>query len=241
MPKLDKKVELSIRRGYSKDIQRFGALQRWVGNALAEMCIHDERIYSSKVRLKSIESLLEKIASDPEKRKAVKSYRSAVAKIDDFIGARVIAYLSSSMEDLHHQLTEFPRFRINQVTIHDQQHNPVYKNLTEELRKQNSKKTGIFSTGGKLEIKLNDNGYTGFHYVVAACPVDPFYKNEPGVFPKFELQLRTLIQEAWSEVNHGVIYKGRSKELIKRQKSASLKTLAGILLACDSALSDAAK
>ena len=241
MSKIEKSVELSIRRGYSKDLNRLTALSRWILSTLHEMAAHDDRIYACKVRLKTIESFLEKISADPEKVRIIRSYTGATRAIDDLVGARIISYLSSSLEGLHQEITSFHRMRLLKVTVHDQEDHPAYEAFIKSLESDCAQRSGIFAKSDvSLEVRLNSSGYTGFHYVFEPKPVDPFYKKEPVLYKKFELQLRTIIQEAWSEVNHGVIYKGRSRYQIKRQKSASLRTLAGVLRACDSAMSDIA-
>jgi len=50
-----------------------------------------------------------------------------------------------------------------------------------------------------------------------------------------------LLQEAWGQIQHAVIYKGRMPEFIKQERSDAFSGLAGFLSQCDVELARLAK
>ena len=212
-------------------------------NTLEEMEAQNDKIYSVKGRVKAIEGVLRKVSKKLHDGKSISSYSDACKYVDDIVGARVLAYLSDSMEDLHKAMTSFDRFELLTVTIHDQRYDRFYYQFAERLQSEEKASTGIFSSRInrkiKLEIRLNEGGYAGFHYVFRPRPVDPVWISNPGsMYPKFEIQVRTILQEAWSEVSHNLVYKPTDPE--NENRSLALNLLSSILRACDTAMSNVA-
>jgi ppGpp synthetase/RelA/SpoT-type nucleotidyltranferase len=236
-------LELEVRRTHSSKLDEMKALRLWLDDTFGQIALHDDRIYRYKVRIKTIESVLLKIdgkVADEKARMSLGELDPAKAEwsnantfddfedlIDDWVGCRVITYVISDLQRLHLQIRAHPRLMPMLLTVHDSIDWPVFVGANKIRPK----------TGCEAESRLNHNGYVGVHYVIAPKAIDPCWNTRPEIFRKFELQIRSLIQETWGQVQHGAIYKGRIPEALKREKSDSLASLSQILTACDQALS----
>lgn len=236
-------LELEIRREFSSKLKNFIALKKWIEDAIGQLVIHDPGLYSFKTRVKDISSVLTKVAGKIEDEKDridsqtlepshvkwmnAKSYGEIESLIDDWVGSRIITYLHDSLVDLHAQITSHKRLKIVRITVHDSADKPRFQNL--KLKK------------GRDERRINHNGYVGIHYIIDPQTVDPCWNQEPRIFQKFELQVRTLLQETWGQIQHAVIYKGRMPEYLKQERSDAFAGLAGFLAECDIELARLAK
>ena len=236
-------LELEIRQEFSRRLRNFIGQKKWIEDAIGGIVQQDPNLYSYKVRVKEISSVLTKIngkISDERRRISggelttseakwvnAKKFLAFEALIDDWVGCRIVSYLHDSIAPLHQEIVTHERFHIVRVTIHDSIEN---SRLSEMVLKE-----------GRDERRLNQNGYVGIHYIIEPRPVDPCWSKEPKLFHKFELQVRTLLQEAWGQIQHAVIYKGRMPEYIKQERSDAFSGLAGFLSQCDVELARLAK
>ncbi|AWT34887.1 GTP pyrophosphokinase [Deinococcus arenae] len=72
-------------------------------------------------------------------------------------------------------------------------------------------------------------GYMGVHYVVQVTPDSPDLAAFAGL--KFEVQIRSILQHAWAEIEHDLGYKNR--EAIPREVQRRFYRLAGLLEMAD--------
>lgn len=228
-------LELQIRREFSERLKNFMAQKKWINDAIGSIVEHDQNLYTFHVRVKEISSVLKKIqgkisnekdrilTGDLSDRDAkwmnANSYADFERLIDDWVGCRIVAYLHDSIIPLHNEIMSHHRFDVHRVTIHDSAESPRFSDI--KIRKN------------KDEIRKNHTGYVGIHYIIRPKTVDPCWNKEPMIFNKFELQIRTLLQEAWGQIQHAVIYKGRMPDYIKQERSDSFGGLAGFLTQCD--------
>ena len=70
-------------------------------------------------------------------------------------------------------------------------------------------------------------GYLGVHYVVRLASRE--YSG--GVSPRFEVQIRSILQHAWAEIEHDLGYK--SRESVPREVQRRFYRLAGLLEVAD--------
>ncbi len=240
---ISNKLELEIRQEFSRRLRNFIGQKKWIEDAIGGIVQHDPNLYNYFVRVKEISSVLTKIngkISDEKRRIATeeldlsqarwtnaKSFSSFEALIDDWVGCRVISYLHDTIVSLHQEIISHDRFNIIRVTIHDSYENPRFSDM--DIQEDRD------------ERRLNHNGYVGIHYIIEPRPVDPCWSRDPKLFHKFELQVRTLLQEAWGQIQHAVIYKGRMPEYIKQERSDAFSGLAGFLSQCDAELARLAK
>lgn len=200
---MDNDLELAIRRTYSEIYPQLDGLELWVRNTLSELCLHGEHLYNYKIRIKEINSLIAKVESLIGKGELFRTAADVISKINDFVGSRVILYYPSKLYTLHTTVTSFQRIEIKKVTIHFQEGfvSPAIQEIIDDVK----------ASQVPLEIAENKTGYTGVHYVCKPHPIDEYYLGKEVLFDKFELQARTILQEAWSEVQHAVIYKGEKR------------------------------
>jgi ppGpp synthetase/RelA/SpoT-type nucleotidyltranferase len=264
---IDPTAELIVRREFSRRLERYKVLKKWIDDAVGQMVRHDPLLYRHSVRIKEVESVLGKIEKkkteaimymaseeahdvDADKENEAKSkarlWQDASVSnpedfeekleplIDDWVGCRIISYLQNRIFSLHEEIMGHRRFVVTRVTVHE----PNGSNLfSGKLSRQ---------PGCEYEHILNDKGYAGVHYIIKPRPadsspvayLDPCFQGshgeEPRIFSKFELQVRTLIQEAWSQVQHDVVYKGKEREREKIRTAISrFESLSNHLAACD--------
>lgn len=203
--------------------------------------------------------------SPSENWNEISEYKDLTSHIDDIIGGRLITFFVNDIPDLLVYLANFKRFCVKEVTIHDMANTPVlYENTLRKLDISDEERSRVRDqlyqahrvkfevprkefhpdcTAEKIpyEVRLNTNGYVGVHFIIAPLPYDDYYNDEPLLFDKFELQVRSLIHEAWSEIQHKIIYKGeRLPDDVKVARASQFKTLASILSSCEDGLYDAA-
>ncbi|MBV5330193.1 MAG: RelA/SpoT domain-containing protein [Chlorobium sp.] len=240
---IENSLELEIRREFSQKLQNFIAQKKWIEDAFGQLVMHDPGLYSYKTRVKEISSVLKKIdgkiedekkrisdnklSKDEAKWLNARSYNDFQDLIDDWVGCRVITYLHDTLIDLHNAIISHHRLNIVKITVHDSIENPKFKDLLIDTTRD--------------EKRENHNGYVGIHYIISPITVDPCWSNEPKIFEKFELQIRTLLQETWGQIQHAVIYKGRMPDFIKQERSDAFAGLAGFLSQCDNELARLAK
>ncbi len=242
-----------------------GAFQQMVANR-SDMYSFNSRVKQVEDLLRKLDEKIESnMLTDDLDWTEVDSYDDLKLNIDDIVGGRLITFFVKDIPDLMIYLTGFKHFCVREITIHDMLNKPVlYQdtikklNITDEVRSniltslpkkqriQFDVPTKEFQPGCIVEqipyeIRLNTNGYVGVHLIIQPLPDDDYWKNEPGLYDKFELQIRSLIHEAWSEIQHKVIYKGeRMPEDVKLARASQFATLSSILSSCEDGLYDAA-
>lgn len=230
-------LELELRREFSTKLSNFKAQKKWIDDAIGSMVQHDKNLYTYRVRIKEISSVLTKIDGKVSDERArieegkldirearwvnAKTYADFEELIDDWVGCRIISYLHDAIIPLHREIMSHARFNVRRVTVHDSAENPRFSDCD------------LIADPARDEKRLNHNGYVGIHYVIEPKTVDPCWEKEPKIYRKFELQIRTLLQEAWGQIQHAVIYKGRMPEFIKKERSDAFSGLAGFLSQCD--------
>ncbi|MFK8019965.1 MAG: hypothetical protein AB8B86_09380 [Pseudomonadales bacterium] len=227
-------TELAVRRWYSEHHSGMKALELWLSNGLSELTQHDQNIYSFKTRTKSISSLLIKIRSKLEASQNELRAKEVIEQIDDLVGARVLVYHPSKVLKLHELFTsDTLRTHILDMTIHSHEYDPNFAYL-QKLS---------YESSFPCKLLLNNTGYSSFHYVLQPIFHDDYYskvyQDSAGIkpFPRYELQVRTIIQETWSEVQHKLIYKGSGiKPIYTRSLSSQFANLARMLNLCDKLL-----
>lgn len=167
-----------------------------------------------KSRVKSITSINDKI----ESKKQINSEYS-LDKITDLVGFRFICHFQNDVakiaslilelldeKDIFIGLFEDPRLYI--TTSHNQD---VLKSILQKLFKDK---------GIPLDCKAKDSRYTSVHLV---CNVKDF------IIP-IEIQIRTVFEDAWSEIEHAINYK--SNGVIPQVSERHLKVLNTLTQAC---------
>lgn len=159
-------------------------------------------VHSIKTRIKDTEHLREKI-----KRKwgdGPLTPENIFSRITDIAGVRVIHLHSKQFEKIHHGIQS--RIDEGYWSLHEP---PVAYSWDPEA-------TAYFQSLG-LNAITRESYYTSIHYVV---------KPQPGAFLTCEIQVRTLFEEAWGEIDHSLNYPKPTDSLACREQLRVLAKLA---------------
>lgn len=154
-----------------------------------------------EVRVKTVESFGDKAATPSELDPNQPKYSDPLAQITDLTGARIITFFPSTVEEV------------------DQ----VIEAQFEVLEKTDK---------ADLLLKTERLGYHSVHYLVTLKQNRarlPEYERCANL--KAEIQVRTILQHAWAEIEHDIQYK--SVETIPMPIKRRLMALAGLLEIAD--------
>jgi len=142
-------------------------------------------------RIKQPDKVIEKIFRKPEIFPEKLSSES-IKKMHDTIGLRIIVYFSSQLSLIDRELRNSKFFEINES-------NPPKAYFEPEK---------LIRLGlSHIENKQKESGYTSIHYRVRLK--DSIVRSEDR--PVFEIQVRTLAQELWCELEHVLSYKPETR------------------------------
>lgn len=145
----------------------------------------------SSARVKSIDSAYNKAKKMVEKDgKYILKYTDPQNQIMDFAGVRIVVYLASEV-----------------------------KNIIEAIEQLFAGGIRYDDSGNKIDLLGEDKvGYLSVHYVVTIDTDEIQYARLKG--KKCEIQVRTVLQDAWAQVFHDRLYKAsmdNTEEYIKRK------------------------
>ena len=168
---------LEIRDDYTRRSEGFLPIAYYFRDVLQQLAA----VHSLKVRIKEPDHLLEKIVrkriGDPKRKITLGNYRSEVT---DLIGVRALHLFKEDWLQIHAAVRELWRLKEKPVAN-------IRRGDAEELFRH---------TGCK--IKEHPAGYRSVHYVV---------RYQPARVPDYvEIQVRTVFEEAWSEIDHRIRY-----------------------------------
>jgi len=156
--------------------------------ALEELCLNDNssssKIYLTKYRIKKQESVYLKT-----KRKD-----KSLDDINDYGGLRLLCLFEEDIFDVHNdfvKILQTNHYKLKTFSAYNWNSKSTNK-LREEINKYYDKEDYEFET-----IKRT-SGYKSVHYVVKASGYNAEW---------IEVQLRTLVQDVWGELEHSISYK----------------------------------
>ncbi|SEO43901.1 RelA/SpoT domain-containing protein [Pseudomonas sp. Snoq117.2] len=150
-------------------------------------------VHSVRWRVKDPEHLLEKIIrkkADPESaaRYAELDEYNYYKLITDLVGVRALHLFKQDCLHIHDQI-------INRWIFHEDPISYIREGDLNELTEQLGAK--------QIDSKVHPAGYRSIHYVL---------KSQPGLREILvEVQVRTVFEEAWAEIDHNVRYPNFSK------------------------------
>ena len=169
-------------------------------------------VHSHKFRIKDPEHLRDKLH-----RKARKAFEAKVPfditpsnlaqKINDLAGFRIIHLHTRQFELINKKLLEI--FEFNNYPLIER---PRAKTWDDETRE--------YFTSLGVDVEGNDRMYTSVHYVVGSSSKAQV---------TCEIQVRTLSEEIWGEVDHKVNYPHPSEDVSCREQ---IKVLARVTSSC---------
>lgn len=173
----------------SAHLRRWKRPQTWAPykKALRGTTIH-KPIVRTATRIKRLESVEDKIRRHPDlsifkEGMAPSSFRN----MHDTLGARIVTFFLSDLALMHDFIEEQEEIEIVQ---------PAKAVLPQAVADE----IGLSSD---VEVETPASGYASIHYRVRLTTQAPGAAENP----VFEIQVRTLIEDAWAEVEHLVGYK----------------------------------
>lgn len=171
------KTLMSIKTDYEK---RYSSLEK-NGKYFAESLREFAKVHSVKMRIKNPDHLVAKIVrikKDCPKPKITKD--NYFDYITDSIGVRVLHLFKEDWQEIHPLI----------LNKWDMKERPrAYYRKGDNIR--------LFKDKG-CDISLHDFGYRSVHYLIKSKPDKKFIT--------VEVQVRTIFEEAWSEIDHIVRY-----------------------------------
>lgn len=159
-----------------------------------------------RYRVKDKEHLIEKIIrkriNDKSRVITLKNYEK---EITDLVGFRVTHIFKDDWEIINKQITK--RWQTKEITA-------FYREGDEEYY------SGIGLDLGKMTKKEHPRGYRSVHYILESK--NRSYKKN------IEIQVRTIFEEAWSEMDHEVIYPYHINNEVLNNYSKILNRVAGM-------------
>jgi putative GTP pyrophosphokinase len=165
-----------------------------------------------RTRIKRPEAVVDKILRKRDGFPGGLSIAS-VRSMPDTMGARIIVYFLSQFETIDREIRNHPLLEISTT-------DPPVAYLSEDLLRR--------CHLSHLEQRRDkESGYASIHYIIRLK--DSAVEN--GVRPWFELQLRTLSEDVWGEIEHLLGYKPdkRTSLSVRRQ----FRILSSVLTAVD--------
>lgn len=182
------------------------------------------KIHSIRSRVKNPEHLLAKIV-----RKKQENY-SKYKKLDkdnyekfitDLIGFRCLVLFKADWQNFHHYiLSKFdnkPEYYIKDPILDfDKDENHFYIAEKPKVHIRNGDARDIYEDVLPPDSILDGKVYRSVHYIIK-------YK---GIY--LEIQVRTLFEEGWGEVDHAVVYPFYQKDKILKEYTELLNRLSGL-------------
>lgn len=181
----------AILQVYEEQIESFELFQKHVRNFFESRsmakCVH-----SIRHRLKDVDHLLEKIdrkneedaALPPEKRKGPITAENVFQRVTDIAGIRVLHLHISQFEKIHQLLKS--KIEDGEFTLFEE---PKAYTWDPE--------SAQYFTGLGVQREIKDSYYTSIHYVL---------RPNSRSLATCEVQVRTLLEEVWGEVDHTMNY-----------------------------------
>jgi|SRR5208282_209521 len=164
--------------------------------ALNESTALSQHIHSIKFRTKSYSSLRDKLYRKLEKCKAKKKVSNVTPanllyKINDLAGIRILHLHTRQFTTINKELLAI--FMEQKYKVKE---GPFARTWDDESR--------AFFTKQGVEIEDSETLYTSVHYVIESASRTKV---------TCEIQVRTLMEEVWGEVDHSINYPHKSKSL----------------------------
>ena len=172
---------------------------------IAGMLQRAQKVHSIKVRLKEPEHLIEKIIRKKQEDKMLKvdvdNYRSVIT---DLVGARALHLFKEDWLSIHKHILGIWK---------------VKGEIIANIREGDSKGLIKLYKKNKCKVKEHQFGYRSVHYIIAL----QLSKNEILA----EIQVRTIFEEGWSEIDHLIRYPYIRDDLLLEQSLVMFNRLAG--------------
>lgn len=200
-----------FKRWYTQKQNTYDQLAKYI-LARIESYLKQQQFYNiaySSSRAKSIESAVNKAQKKVKKdNKYVYKYSNPKSDIMDFAGVRIVVYLPLELEVV-----------CNAIEV-------LFQGEVRQLDSENKAKL----------LGNNKVGYLSIHYVVELMNPEMGYDSFRNL--KCEIQIRTILQDAWAQIFHDRIYKGALHDETNSEIDRKVNLLAGSLELIDNQIND---
>lgn len=190
-----------IHTDYLKEIPKLEASAIYIFNSLMKTSY----VHSVRYRVKDAEHLIEKIVrkriKDPGQIITIDNYKS---ELTDLIGLRALHLFKEEWHPIHELITTTWDLKEKPIAYYREGDSANYKKRFEEYG---------------CDIKEHPFGYRSVHYIVETKPAKKTYFAE--------IQVRTIFEEAWSEIDHKIRYPYDQENILFGQFLLILNRLAG--------------
>ena len=171
---------IGIHNDYLNELSNLEPTAKYVVDCLQQIDV----VHSMKFRLKDSEHLIEKIIrkkiNNPSIDINIENYKSVVT---DLIGIRALHLFKEDWTKIHDFITE--KWELCEKPIANVRKGDPESHINELVDKG-------------CEIREHEFGYRSVHYLVRSQPTK--------VLHIVEIQVRTIFEEAWSEIDHRIRY-----------------------------------
>jgi|TARA_R100001509_G_scaffold72790_1_gene40587 ppGpp synthetase/RelA/SpoT-type nucleotidyltranferase len=180
--RLDKELLLDIEKDYKA---YKGELHR-AAKFLAETLQPCEQVHSVRWRVKEPSHVLEKIVrkraqgSEKYEKINVDNYKELIT---DLVGVRVLHLFKSDWRGIHQFITD--KWKPQEQVI------AYTRKGDQDSSNENYSENGI-------KVEVHEHGYRSIHYIIATAPTNNQILSE--------IQVRTIFEEGWSEIDHKIRY-----------------------------------
>ncbi|MCS6884958.1 MAG: hypothetical protein RMM17_00740 [Acidobacteriota bacterium] len=185
---------MSIEKYYTQMLPLYKAVQTSLINELEAPELQHysgANIYRVSSRIKSLESIKAKLH-----RKGLPLETTSLQNIEDIVGARIVCMFQEDLERIHEYIASCETLQLCATP-------KAY--IWEGMQ---------WAENAGLRAERKASGYGAIHYVARLSPKAVGSAN-PACSIKFELQVRTLMQEAWAALEHSVGYKNNIPDRIR--------------------------
>jgi putative GTP pyrophosphokinase len=170
----------AIYSDFTSKVQHLSSIGLSISNSLqGQSGVHSVR-YRIKDPEHLIEKIIRKVAENPTRKIDLSNYET---EITDLVGVRAIHLFKSSWQAIDQFIRYTWEFKEEPIAY---------------FRKGDPEDVTSTFNSSKFDVKVHKAGYRSLHYVLKTKPT----KIEHYV----ELQVRTLFEEGWSEIDHKVRY-----------------------------------
>lgn len=167
--------------------------------------------YAHKIRVKPYDKLIQKV-----KRKLKDKPDYSLNKITDVVGLRIVTLFRVEMSDVIEDIikiiqdgsSQFAIFRneVEEAIIYST--NPTFDAVARNIKER------LLESGLVTSVSLEESnaGYSSIHLVARLNTlIDP--AEIPCVYTPIEIQVRTVFEDAWGEIDHKFGYQARSGKI----------------------------
>ncbi len=184
----------------------------------------DLRVHSIGSRIKDPEHLIAKLIR--RKIENYQKYKDCDAHnyhkfITDLVGIRILMVYKTEWENIHQYLIDTfenneKNYIRNPVTDFDPDINHIYMAEAPKVHIRNGDRKEIYTNVLSPDKVEDDKIYRSVHYIIK-------YK---GIY--IEIQVRTLFEEGWGEVDHSIMYPTHNNNPVFKEYTELLNRLSGL-------------